>query len=108
VVVRATDAEIQQATEHMLFSELPEDIERVYTCPVSHDSFHDNSEITRICHCGHYFGREAIMRWFTMNVHCPICRFDIRNTSVSNTADEEDQADEEPTNGIFYEVDVMY
>lgn len=115
VVVRPTDLQIQQATENMLFSDLPEDIEKVYTCPVSHDTFNNNSDVTRIRHCGHYFGREAIMRWFTINVHCPICRYDIRNLSTEeeDTALPDEDAPsnvEQPTseNVVYYEFDVMY
>lgn len=114
VVLRPTDLQIQQATEHLLFSELPEDIEKIYTCPVSHDTFNDNSEITRICHCGHYFGREAIMRWFSLNVHCPICRYDIRNMPTTSESSQAEDYQPEPNpsstneNAIYYTFDVMY
>jgi len=93
VVVRPTELQIEHATETMLFSELPSDIEKVYSCPVSHELFNDNSEITRICHCGHYFGKEAIMRWFSMNVRCPICRYDIRTATTDADEDEDEATD---------------
>lgn len=109
VVVRPTELQIEQATENMLFSELPPEVERVYTCPVSHDTFNDNSEITRICHCGHYYGREAIMTWFSMNVHCPICRYDIRNVPAEDLTHENEA--EEPTSSntaLYYEFDFSF
>lgn len=113
VVVRPTDLQIQQATENMLFSDLPEDIEKVDTCPVSHDTFNNNSDITRIRHCGHYFGKDAIMRWFTINVHCPICRYDIRNLPCeedTTPAEDDLPSSSEPTtdNVVYYEFDVRY
>jgi len=79
VVVRASPEVISQATENLLFSELPNDIQRYHSCPVSHEPFTDNTEITRIRSCGHYFSRPAFQQWFDINVHCPICRQDIRN-----------------------------
>ena len=79
VVVRASPEVISQATENLLFSELPNDIQRYQSCPVSHEPFTDNTEITRIRSCGHYFSRPAFRQWFDINVHCPICRQDIRD-----------------------------
>lgn len=110
VVVRPTELQIEQATENMLFSELPPEVERIYTCPVSHDTFRNNSEITRICHCGHYFGREAIMTWFSMNVHCPICRYDIRNvTAEDEPSPTNDMEDPAPQNtALYYEFDFSF
>merc|ERR1711966_519279 len=84
VVVRATPEVISQATEDILFSELPNDIQRYQSCPVSHEPFTENTEITRIRSCGHYFSRPAFRQWFDINVHCPICRHDIRNNSLQN------------------------
>lgn len=113
VVVRPTELQIEQATENMLFSELPPEVERIYTCPVSHDTFRNNSEITRICHCGHYFGREAIMTWFSMNVHCPICRYDIRDDTAAEEGEdpthENDTQEPTPSNtALYYEFDFTF
>ncbi len=37
-------------------------------------------------HCGHRFHRTCIDQWFRQNVHCPVCRHDIRevNTETAN------------------------
>lgn len=93
VVVRASPEVISQATENLLFSDLSNDIQRYQSCPVSHEPFTDNTEITRIRSCGHYFSRPAFRQWFDINVHCPICRQDIRNNipndnnnSISNSS----------------------
>lgn len=103
-----TELQIEQSTEDMLFSELPEEVERVYTCPVSHDTFQDNSEITRICHCGHYFGRQAIMRWFSMNAHCPICRYDIRNVPAATEELSPSEDPAAPNTALLYEFDFSF
>ena len=87
VVVRASPEIISQASENLLFSELPNDIQRYQSCPVSHESFTDNTEITRIRSCGHYFSRPAFRQWFDINVHCPICRQDIRNNIPNDDND---------------------
>ena len=36
----------------------------------------------RHLHCDHYFHRDCVDRWFTRNVHCPVCRADIRVENV--------------------------
>jgi len=36
----------------------------------------------RHLHCDHYFHRDCVDRWFTRNVHCPVCRADIRIEQV--------------------------
>lgn len=86
VVVRATPEIISEATEELLFSELPNDIQRYQSCPVSHEPFTENTEITRIRHCGHYFSRPAFRQWFDSNVYCPICRHDIRNNILETNS----------------------
>lgn len=91
VIVRPSQDIINRATENLVFSDLPTSIQRYQTCPISHEPFTENSNIVRIRHCGHYFGRDSFNQWFNNNVHCPICRHDIRenlppldNNSTSN------------------------
>jgi RING-H2 zinc finger domain len=36
----------------------------------------------RHLHCDHYFHRDCVDRWFSRNVHCPVCRADIRGEEV--------------------------
>ena len=36
---------------------------------------------TCIIECGHLFHPNCISEWFTRSVHCPMCRFDIREVS---------------------------
>ena len=74
-------------TEDLLFVDVPEN-DRYESCPITYEEFTNESEITRIRHCGHYFSRQAITRWLTTNNHCPICRHVIRPLIPPNTARE--------------------
>jgi hypothetical protein len=38
----------------------------------------DQQPLREITHCEHTFHQTCIDRWFTRNVRCPVCRFDIR------------------------------
>ena len=40
-------------------------------------------------HCNHRFHKHCIDQWFQQNVHCPVCRFDIRDYSAG-VSDEDD------------------
>jgi hypothetical protein len=73
--------------EDLLFVDVPED-DRYESCPITYEEFNNESEITRIRHCGHYFSRQAITRWLTTSNNCPICRHVIRPDPPPNTARE--------------------
>jgi len=76
VVIAPTTEEIRSATRDILFNDI---IRPVNTrCPITLNEFQDNSEVTMILSCGHIFSRNELMNWFTRNVRCPMCRFDIR------------------------------
>ena len=48
-------------------------------CPITMEEFEINDEVCIINYCNHIFKKEALYRWFTNNVRCPICRYDIRD-----------------------------
>lgn len=83
-----TTAQITDATETMLFSELVghSNIDIYQTCPISYERFVSESEITRLRYCGHYFGRDSIMRWLSINAHCPMCRHDLRINQTEDSS----------------------
>ena len=95
VRVTPTASQIERSTERLVFGDLPSDISRYQTCPICHDAFTADSEILRIRHCGHYFGREAILTWFDMNCHCPICRHDIREGLSPSTSSDNGESHHE-------------
>jgi len=75
-----TTAQIQNACRDMLFSEIENPLDN--RCPISLDSFSPDTPVTQIIHCGHIFNRDSLNSWFSRNVRCPVCRYDIRNYSV--------------------------
>jgi hypothetical protein len=46
----------------------------------------------RRLHCSHQFHTSCIMPWFQRNVHCPVCRADVRELaySTSNNTESDD------------------
>jgi len=84
VVVRPTTQVIASATETIPFADI--ESPQYQRCPISHEDFDNNSAVTRIRHCGHFFDPQAIGHWLSTSVRCPVCRHDIRdgvNTSSS-------------------------
>jgi len=51
------------------------------SCPISLTPFNDNDNVTVIRHCGHIFNSVELTTWFRSNCRCPVCRYDIRNSS---------------------------
>jgi len=47
-------------------------------CAVCQDSMNAGQELRSLNVCGHAFHTTCIDTWFQRNVHCPVCRHDIR------------------------------
>ena len=54
-------------------------------CTICQDTFTSGQGIRLIRHCNHEFHRGCIDTWFQSNVHCPICRWDIRDDMETET-----------------------
>jgi len=83
VVVRPTEQQINSATqiENILN---PTENE---SCAICQEDFQSNDITRKIIHCGHGFHRDCIDTWFSASVHCPTCRYDIRDyTSGSSSS----------------------
>ncbi len=76
VVVRPTQEHIDRATTQRMATVEDEQS----NCSICQDSFTDGQAIRQINHCRHSFHRICINPWFDRNVHCPVCRFDIRES----------------------------
>ena len=74
VYINPTEREIDSATILYNTSNRLEN-----NCAICQDIIDVNEEVRRIHHCGHYFHRICIDTWFQQNVHCPTCRYDIRD-----------------------------
>jgi hypothetical protein len=51
-------------------------------CSVCQDVIRETEITRRLTHCGHIFHRNCIDTWYQRNVHCPVCRHDIRQTGA--------------------------
>ena len=55
------------------------------TCSVCQDTITLEEDARQITHCEHNFHVGCIDTWFVRNVHCPVCRHDIRETTNETT-----------------------
>ena len=46
----------------------------------------NGEQVFQIKHCGHNFRENALRNWFRTNVRCPVCRYDIRDYSISDSS----------------------
>jgi hypothetical protein len=54
-------------------------------CPICQDSVEVGANMRHLTACGHRFHTGCIDTWFTRNVHCPVCRHDIREAEAEAT-----------------------
>lgn len=104
VIVRPSQEQIDNAVEQLLYTE---DETLINTrCPITMEDFTVGERLLRIRHCGHTFREDSINNWFTTNVRCPVCRYDIRdygtnasssdlsmNTNNTNETENDNNAD---------------
>ena len=102
IVQHPTSNQILNATEMMPFSDISNPMN--LSCPISQVDFSGNDTVIMIKHCRHLFSQNSILRWFERDVHCPLCRYDIRtygteesDISGQNNQTEDDQEATEPT-----------
>lgn len=48
------------------------------SCAVCQQAVTEGETVRRLLHCNHQYHRDCIDTWFQRNVHCPVCRHDIR------------------------------
>lgn len=77
VIVSPSYNEIDRATEIIVYNE--NDDHPNSSCPITLESFTNESNICRIKQCRHIFKTTALYNWFRTNVRCPVCRYDIRD-----------------------------
>ena len=74
VVVRPTRQQIQAATTVLQLT-------TIEPCSICQDSIQIGQNARKLNHCSHVFHEGCIDTWFGRNVHCPICRHDIREVT---------------------------
>ncbi len=73
VPVRPTQAQIDENTT---VGNLVSDTD--HTCAICQDTLQSTQEGRKLNACGHWFHKSCIDTWLEGNVHCPVCRHDIR------------------------------
>ena len=69
--------QIELSTQNARYGDLVSPLHTI--CPISHEPFNENSQVTIIRHCGHIFNTPELNTWFSNNSVCPVCRYDVRN-----------------------------
>ena len=82
VPIAPSVVEIDRATEIVHFSNIENPMNS--RCPITMNNFGENDRVIQIIHCGHCFNRQALLRWFSDNTVCPVCRYDIREYTPLN------------------------
>jgi hypothetical protein len=85
VIVRPSRTQILNSTSVISIRDIPLSQRFYNVCPISYETFTEDTVVTRINECGHYFDTNSINEWFNRNVRCPVCRYDIRNISEDST-----------------------
>jgi hypothetical protein len=83
VVVRPTVQQITAATTIQTQSSTQGEV-----CAICQDDIIINCQTRKINHCDHKFHKGCIDTWFAQNVHCPVCRHDIRDVPVEGEVDD--------------------
>jgi hypothetical protein len=99
VVVYPSGENIEQATRNVSYSSNPIAAFMNSQCPITLEQFEDGQEVSQIIHCGHTFSTNGLESWFRQNVHCPVCRYDIRTNFTASTSSDNQPSDnrERPT-----------
>lgn len=80
------DVEVAPTAEQITLATTRMHIDENMICSVCQDTITVEDDVRRINHCEHSFHVGCIDTWFVRNVHCPVCRHDIRETT--NESDE--------------------
>jgi hypothetical protein len=82
VEVAPTAEQIERGSIQVDAAAVPADV----TCAICMER--GENDVWRKLHCSHYFHGPCIGRWFRRNVHCPVCRSDIRDVGETERAEE--------------------
>lgn len=76
-------SQIESATITCQYSDIENPLNT--ECPICLNDFNETTNVTQINHCRHIFDSAELNNWFLTNSRCPVCRFDIRGTTTTNT-----------------------
>ena len=87
VAVRPTHLQLHNNIQYCIFNEIESPLN--YFCPISQIDFSANDNVIQLKSCNHIFSPHNILQWFETNVHCPLCRADIRDSSYNINTESE-------------------
>jgi hypothetical protein len=58
-----------------------------HSCAICQDTLTAEQEGRKLNACGHWFHKACIDTWLNGNVHCPVCRHDIREPAQAQSVD---------------------
>ena len=73
----------EQIAAHTTIGNLVSDED--HPCAICQDTLAPDQEGRKLNSCGHWFHKTCIDTWFERNVHCPVCRHDIREAETTTT-----------------------
>ena len=85
VSIRPTQEQINSASRLVIYSDIQNP--NSSSCAISLEPFTPSDTVIQIHHCRHIFFPEQFNQWFSNNVRCPVCRHDIRNTTIPSNPD---------------------
>jgi hypothetical protein len=85
VVVHPTP---EQITANTTLGNLVSDTD--HACAICQDALTSEQEGRKLNACGHWFHKNCIDTWLERDVHCPVCRHDIREPMRQNTSESQD------------------
>jgi hypothetical protein len=92
-----TTEQIDNAITNHIFSELPETTRTQYTtCPITLDSFNNDSEVSVLRVCGHVFFRQPLRIWLEGRDTCPTCRTRVIQSSQEANPSQQQSQPEQP------------
>jgi hypothetical protein len=77
----------EQIAANTTLGNLVSDID--HACAICQDALTSEQQGRKLNACGHWFHQSCIDTWLERDVHCPVCRHDIREPLRQNTSDEE-------------------
>jgi len=83
------DVEVAPTAEQINLATTRVHVDESIVCSVCQDTITVEDDVRRINHCEHSFHVGCIDTWFVRNVHCPVCRHDIRETTNGSTGSTE-------------------
>lgn len=85
IQIRPTITQIENAVRQVRYGDIIRPINT--SCPISLETFDDDSTVSMIRHCGHIFNPDQLTNWFNTNHRCPVCRYDIREYNSNQTSE---------------------